>query len=84
MVVHTFQLRKNDFAQCGLINIRNEDEQCFMWCMKYHQSKKDRHDSRVSALSNIEDKYNDDNISFSVSFEDIEKLKEKTGMHLCV
>jgi hypothetical protein len=25
-------------AKCGLINIKNEDQECFKWCMKYHQS----------------------------------------------
>ena len=26
-------------AMRGLINIHNEDEECFRWCMLYHQSK---------------------------------------------
>ena len=26
--------------KCGLINIKNDDVECFKWCMKYHQSKK--------------------------------------------
>ena len=25
-------------AKCGLINIKNEDQECFRWCMRYHQS----------------------------------------------
>ena len=25
-------------AKCGLINIQNDDQECFKWCMKYHQS----------------------------------------------
>jgi hypothetical protein len=28
--------------KCGLINIKNEDQQCFKWCMKYHQTKKEK------------------------------------------
>ena len=31
-------------AKCGLINIQNQDQECFRWCMKYHQSKKDKND----------------------------------------
>ena len=27
-------------AKCGLINIQNKDQECFGWCMKYHQSEK--------------------------------------------
>jgi hypothetical protein len=26
--------------KCGLINIRNTDQRCFAYCMKYHQSDK--------------------------------------------
>ena len=43
--------------KCGLINIQNkEDNKCFEWCMRYHQTKKLNHDDRVSVLSKIEDK----------------------------
>ena len=24
----------------GLVNIKNEDNECFKWCVKYHQSQK--------------------------------------------
>ena len=27
-------------AKCGLINIQNDDQECFKWCMKYHRSEK--------------------------------------------
>jgi hypothetical protein len=37
-------------AKCGLINIRNEDQECFKWFMKYHQSQKGKHDDRVTVL----------------------------------
>jgi hypothetical protein len=26
-------------AKCGLINIQNDDQECFKWCMKYHQTE---------------------------------------------
>ena len=25
-------------AKCGLINIHNEDHECFKWCVRYHHS----------------------------------------------
>ena len=25
--------------KCGLVNIQNNDVECFKWCMKYHQTK---------------------------------------------
>ena len=27
---------------CGLISIRNEDNECFRWCMLFHQSKQEK------------------------------------------
>ena len=33
-------------ADCGLINIGNEDAECFRWCMLYHQSEKGPKDFR--------------------------------------
>ena len=29
--------------KCGLINIQNKDNECFRWCMKYHQAGKITH-----------------------------------------
>jgi hypothetical protein len=34
--------------KCGLMNIQNDDQECFRWCMKYHQSKEDKHSDRIS------------------------------------
>jgi len=40
-------------SKCGLVNINNEDNECFKWCMKYHQTKKDKNDDRVSVLKRL-------------------------------
>ena len=45
-------------SRCGLINIKNDDDECFKWCMKYHQSKREKNADRLSVLEKIEDKYN--------------------------
>ena len=59
-------------ARCGLINIRNEDDvECFKWCVKYHQSKKEKHCDRVSVLKKIEDKYDYSNVNCPATFDDI-------------
>ena len=65
--------------KCGLINIQNDDK-CFEWCMKYHQTKKIKnadklHADRVSVLRNIKDKYNYDDNTFPVNFDHIKHLK---------
>ena len=57
---------------CGLINIHNEDEECFRWCLKYHQSKKGKNDHRITALMKVEDEYNNEGIQIPVSYDDID------------
>jgi hypothetical protein len=36
--------------KCGLINIKNDDQECFKWCLKYHQSNKSKNDDRLSVF----------------------------------
>ena len=43
-------------SMCGLVNIQNDDELCFQWCLRYHKSAKCHHDSRLSALKKISEK----------------------------
>jgi hypothetical protein len=40
-------------SRCGLVNIKNEDQEYFKWCMKHHQTKREMHDSRVSVLRRL-------------------------------
>ena len=37
-------------AKCGLINIRNEDQECFRYCMLYHQSPQLERSSKLTVL----------------------------------
>jgi len=55
----------------GLINIKNEDNQCFKWCMKYHKSTKDKNSNRISVLKNVDCGYDYSSISYPASFDDI-------------
>ena len=34
----------------GLVNMGNDDQRCFTWCMRYHQSDQNKHASRLSAF----------------------------------
>ena len=37
--------------KCGLINIKNEDDdKCFYWCMKYHSSKQEKNNDRLTVF----------------------------------
>ena len=62
-------------AKCGLVNIQNEDELCFKYCMLYHQTSKGKHDSRVTVLKKVADKYKWEGIGFPASFNDVEKFE---------
>ena len=41
----------------GLINIKNDDDECFKYCMLYHQSNKAKNADRTTVLNQIDDKY---------------------------
>ena len=69
-------------AKCGLVNIQNEDEMCFKWCMKYHQTPQAKNNDRVSVLKKVADKYNYDNIEFPTTYEDIKQFE--TDNELCI
>ena len=44
-------------SKCGLINIQNDDLECFKWCMRYHQTEKKKNAQNISALRKVVDKY---------------------------
>ena len=46
---------KYNNAKCGLINIQNDDQECFR-CLKCHQSAKDKHASMISVFKRAVDK----------------------------
>ena len=68
--------------KCGLINIQNDDTKCFMWCMKYHQTEKSKHDYKISVLKKVEDKYNYVDVDFPASYDDIKTFEDNN--HVCV
>ena len=67
-------------AKCGLINIKNADDKCFSYCMKYHQTDKGKHDDRVTVLNKVDDKYNYDDLEFPVDFDDIKKFEKNNNI----
>jgi elongation factor Tu len=62
-------------SKCGLINIKNDDQECFRWCLKYHQSIKDKHSDRITVLKKVDDKYNYDDVNFPASYDDIKQFE---------
>ena len=52
-LAHTSKHQKHSYSKCGLINIRNGDNDCFKHCLKYHQSKQGQNDIRLTSLSKV-------------------------------
>ena len=62
--------------KCGLINIQNDDNECFKWCMKYHQTKRGKNCDRITVLKKVEDKYDYSGVDFPTSYDDIRAFEE--------
>jgi hypothetical protein len=62
----------------GLINIKNEDDKCFLYCLNYHHLAKTekKNIERTTVLKKVQ-KYNFENINFPCNFEDVNYLKIK-------
>ena len=59
----------------GIVNIQNNDEQCFKYCMLYHQTAKAKNNDRISFLKKVEDKYNWEGVNFPATLEDIQTFE---------
>ena len=52
--------------------------------MKYHQSKQEKHDHRLTKLQKVEDKYNYDGVSYPADFQDIKQFELNNGLAVFV
>jgi len=50
----------------GLINIQNDDNECFKWCVLYHQTPKANHCERLSVLRKVQNKYSFEGLTYPV------------------
>ena len=71
-------------AKCGLINIKNNDLECFRWCLRYHQTKQGKHDDRITVLSKLQDKYDYSGFDFPFDFDDISRFEELNKISIFV
>jgi hypothetical protein len=71
-------------SRCGLINIQNDDQECFRWCMRYHQSPKGKHDDRTTALRKYTDAYNYEGITYPATYDDINTFQENNKVCIYV
>ena len=66
----------------GLINIKNEDQKCFAYCLLYHlhQNKIKNNPQRVSNYKNYENTVDFTGIEFPVSIKDIPKIEKMNNI----
>jgi hypothetical protein len=64
-------------SKCGLINPRNTNQECFKYCMRYHQSPQTKHSDRITVLDKTEDKFNYGCMTFPPSLDDIKAFEEE-------
>ena len=67
---------KLPFKSRFLINIKNEDNKCFLWCVlaKIHFDEIKKNKSRVSNYKKFEDEINMQNISYPFKVKDLKKF----------
>jgi hypothetical protein len=61
--------------KCGLVNIQNKDQECFRWCMKYHQSAKSQNCYRTTALAKLHDRFDYGDMEFPADYNSIEQFE---------
>ena len=65
----------------GLINLRNIDNKCFLWCHVRHLNPVDGHSTRMKKEDEkIADTLNYSGISFPVSTKDYDLIKEQNNI----
>jgi hypothetical protein len=57
--------------KCDLINPRTTDQECFKYCMRFHQSPQTKHSDRITVLDKTEDKFDYGCMTFPPSLDDV-------------
>ena len=65
----------------GLINIKNKDEKCFLWCHDRHINPSSEHPERIKTTDKkIAEKLDYDEIEFPVKEKDFNKIEVKNNI----
>ena len=59
----------------AIINIKNKDEKCFLWCILRYLHPKEINEERISDLKKYENSLNTKGITFPISKSDINKFE---------
>ena len=60
----------------AIINIKNEDDKCFLWCILRYLHPKETHEERISDLKKYEFSLNTKGITFPMKLKDITKFEK--------
>ena len=72
-------------SKCGLINMRNDDKMCFMWCHVRHLRPKARRATTITQNDrDFELNLDYKDIEFPVKISDIEKIEKKNKINISV
>ena len=59
----------------AIVNIRNKDDKCFLWCVLRYLHPRDRNDFRLTDLKQKENSLNTKGIKFPVRVKDVSKFE---------
>ena len=69
----------------GLINIKNKDKKCFLWCYVRHINPSKEHPERIKKTDKkIAEEFNYDEIEFPVKEKDFNKTEVKNNIYINV
>ena len=60
----------------AIVNIKNKDEKCFLWCILRYLHPKDSHEERLTDLKKYEFSLNTKGITFPMKLKDISKFEK--------
>lgn len=80
------RLPKDLTARRSLLNIKNEDEKCLMWCClaaKY-PAPRNLNAARTSSYAEYQNEIDDEGITWPIELKDLKKFEEKNGFMINV
>ena len=68
-------------SEKGIINIKNKDQKCFLWCHVRHINPSKEHPERIKKTDKkIAEKRDYDEIEFPVQEKDFSKIEKKNNI----
>ena len=69
----------------GLINLKNQDNECFRWCHIRHLNPQDKYPQRIEKVDKkMVDQLNYDGIEFPVTIKQINKIEKQNEINISV